>query len=191
MKTRMMRLLLAMGLLAFTLPLHATTNVPLTTDDTWAVPNGYDESIGGVGGFFNEDWSFTLPAWGGVLTVTDEFVVGDSYDVYDQGTLIADIPWVTDWSTIPGCDNDAYDASCGYTLDPNVALASPYFAHALIDLGSGYHDITIEELTEPTGFTDSTVNLNVSAPEPSTLTLLGLGSLAAGLLKRRKTNRAA
>jgi hypothetical protein len=184
MKTLIKYLLL--GVMVFALvPSLAWSDTPLTLG-VWAGP--YDEAIGAPGTYFAETWSYTGSA---VLSVTDIYVVGDAFDVFDNGVSIMVLnPVDGSFQNIPGCDGNAFDASCHYTTDPNVALADPYFAHGSVLLGGGLNEITIEATELPTGFTDSTVALKVDAvPEPASVVLFGTLLLGLGGLVRRRMAR--
>jgi hypothetical protein len=73
-------------------------------------------------------WTFTnsSPV---LLTVTDAFLAGDSFSVFDFGALVGSTPIV------------GLGPFCG--LDPNVCLADPAFSHASFNLPAGPHSLTI------------------------------------------------
>jgi hypothetical protein len=63
------------------------------------------------------------------LTVTDANIIGDSFDVFDFGVLIASTP-----SVLPGgdCPND-----------PVPCFADPRVSHGVFSLAPGAHSIVI------------------------------------------------
>ena len=75
-------------------------------------------------------WTFTAPANGAILTVTDVQKPGTSFDIFDFGKKIGSTPQVS------GSQED-----CG--IDPVPCLADPRWSHGAFTLGSGAHSITI------------------------------------------------
>ena len=81
-------------------------------------------------------WKFVAPSDGATLTVTDAFLKGDTFEVYDNGNLIGSTSAVaTD------------TAGCG--SDPVPCLVDPSVSHAVFNLGPGAHSITIKALASP------------------------------------------
>lgn len=81
-------------------------------------------------------WKFVAPSDGATLTVTDAFLKGDTFEVYDNGNLVGSTSAV------------AVDAaSCG--SDPVPCLADATVSHAVFNLGAGAHSITIKALASP------------------------------------------
>ncbi len=80
-------------------------------------------------------WTFVAPSDGATLTVTDAFLKGDTFEVYDNGNLIGSTSAV------------AANGNCG--SDPVPCLADPTVSHAVFDLGPGAHSITIKALASP------------------------------------------
>ena len=81
-------------------------------------------------------WNFVAPSDGATLTVTDAFLKGDTFEVFDNGNLIGSTSAVATDQT-----------SCG--SDPVPCLADPTVSHALFNLGPGAHSITIKALASP------------------------------------------
>jgi hypothetical protein len=75
-------------------------------------------------------WEFVVAANSATLIVTDAFLYGDSFDVYDGGVKIFSTPTV------------AYTGT-GCMSNPVVCLADPNSSHASFVLGSGLQPITI------------------------------------------------
>jgi hypothetical protein len=177
---------------SFAIPLSEAAASPITIDGQWYQfgfdPNHSPMAAGclptdptgvpcrppdpGVNSLFlgTPPWTFSS-AVTVEFTITDAFLLGDYFDVYDFGTLIGSTPIV------------ALGANCG--LNPDVCLADPRFSHAVFTLAPGAHSITIgvhEAQILGEGFFRVT-----AVPEPSTLLLLG--SSVAGLLVRRRARK--
>jgi YVTN family beta-propeller protein len=106
-------------------------------------------------------WTFTAPAAGATLVVTDMLEAGDRFQVYDFGGLVGT-------TSVPIGSGDCGD-------DPVLCLADPNISKGSFLLGAGNHSITIFSLVDRLG----SGYLQVSAvPEPSTFALLTVGLLA-------------
>ena len=119
-------------------------------------------------------WTFvsTSPV---VVTITDAFFSGNSFELFDSGSLAGSTPSV----------NIGY--SCGD--DPAVCLLDPNFSHAVFALGAGDHSLTIDALDSPFGGGAAYFRVDAQAtavPEPGTFMLLTLGLCCVWFL--RKTN---
>ena len=82
-------------------------------------------------------WTFTAPAQGAILTVTDAFTLGDVFNVFDFGFPIGS-------TTVVGAGG-----SCG--SDPVVCLGDPLTSHGVFFLVPGPHSITIVPSASPFG----------------------------------------
>jgi hypothetical protein len=82
-------------------------------------------------------WTFTAPAGGANLTVTDAFQRGDQFEVFDFGTSIGS-------TSIP-----ATTGACGD--DPDPCVADPGVSHGVFPMTAGAHSITIKAKASPFG----------------------------------------
>jgi len=113
-------------------------------------------------------WTFVAPVTGATFTVTDAFTRGDSFDIFDFGTLLGGTPAV------------AAVGTCG--SDPVVCLADPLSSHATFLLGAGDHSITIEPIAEPFGPGSAYFRVDAAAiPEPPSVRMLLLGLCPIGV----------
>ena len=157
-----------------TAPAFADTVIP--TQPSWATA---DKSIS-AGDFFSDTW---LVSTNSTVLVTDFAVVGDNYNIFDNGVLVASTD-VADWSVSDPTNSH-------YTSDPNVGWANSLFAHASFSANAG-DEITIQSLTIPSGFPDATVAISIAAvPEASTWGLMLLGFAGLGLAGLRSTRKGA
>jgi len=82
-------------------------------------------------------WTFTAPSGGATITVTDAFLRGDQFEVFDGGVSIG----ITSVPVTTG--------SCGDNPDP--CLIDPQVSHGVFTVGSGPHSITIKAKASPFG----------------------------------------
>jgi hypothetical protein len=80
-------------------------------------------------------WTFTAPAGGATLIVTDAFLSGDRFQIFDFGAAIGA-------TSIPSNGGDCGD-------DPDPCVADPLVSHGFFSLAPGPHKITIQMLASP------------------------------------------
>ena len=127
---------------------------------------------------------FTFTSAGAVaVKVTDAYVPGDRFQLFDNGHLIGTTSQIN--GTAPWTDN------------PDTAFASGMFSSGIFALGAGVHSLTLTDIQSPTGYPGGSAFLrfdgvgnggggsvsSITTPEPGTLALVGLG--LAGLAARR------
>ncbi|WP_228060528.1 MULTISPECIES: PEP-CTERM sorting domain-containing protein [unclassified Coleofasciculus] len=128
-------------------------------------------------------WNFLAPSSGVKLTVTDAFLRGDVFDIFDFGSFIGSTSDVsTGGSCVPNETN------------PDDCLVDPLTSSGTFLLESGEHEITIIPKASPfgSGAAYFRVDARESVPEPaSVLGLLAVGTLGAtSTLKRKKKEQA-
>lgn len=118
-------------------------------------------------------WTFTAPASGAVLRVTDAFEAGDAFGVFDFGVSVG--------VTSP----PAGDADCGD--DPVPCLADPDISKGLLALGPGDHSIGITPILAPSGGGSAYLRVDPRViPEPAGFLLIGAGLVAIAWSQREK-----
>lgn len=117
----------------------------------------------GIGSVFLDAAPWTLTSSTAVVfTITDGFLSGDFFDVFDLGLLVGSTPSV---SLFGGCG-----------LDPRVCVLDPSMSHASLLLPAGAHSITVfvhEAQILGEGFFIAT-----PVPEPTTFALVAIGAVA-------------
>jgi hypothetical protein len=114
-------------------------------------------------------WTYTTQA-DTVLTVTDAFLRGGAFEVFDNGALIGTTPLV---AATGGCGDD-----------PIPCLADPLVSHNSFLLGPGNHSTTIRPTALPA---PGSAYFRVDAvPEPSTIFLSAIGLPAIFALPRKQ-----
>jgi hypothetical protein len=103
------------------------------------------------------------------LKVTDAFVNGDRFAVYDFGALV-------------GSTSKPDTGTKAATNNPDEAFQSPAYSFGTFLLSPGEHSLTIKTTAVATGWTHGVGFLRIdhvsSVPEPTSLTLAALGLLA-------------
>jgi len=142
---------------------------PITPGDGWHQFNWTNAP-----NTFQNESAFTFSANAPTdLMVTDAFVAGDRFEVYDFGTLVGTTSQVNGFGT--------------WTSDPNVAYPSGGFSTGLFALSAGNHSLTFKNIQAPSGQPSGTAFFRVDpqgtvanvVPEPGTITLVAIG--VAGL----------
>ena len=127
----------------------------------------------------NPPWTFTtlVPE---TLNVTDAFLAGDAFDVFDFGAPILSTPSVPTGGSC-GADPDF----CFYSEDPTARHNS----QGSVGLAVGDHSLTITARDSPFGSGNAYFQTSAAVvPEPGSLMLLGSGLLPA-LVALRRRNR--
>jgi YVTN family beta-propeller protein len=182
-----MRLGLAILVLALTVALPATAGqiqpgifyefgftaagVPVTGCDPADPAGPFCIPSGGTPTTFLDasPWTFQAPSAGAILTVTDAFLAGDRFQVFDFGSSLG-------LTSVP-----AGGADCGD--DPVTCLSTPGIGNGTFSLAAGNHSLTLT----PTLGNGGAGYLRVDAvPEPATWLLLGAGIGAMWLIRSRR-----
>ena len=116
-------------------------------------------------------WTFSGP---GNLFVTDMYIDGDQFAIFDNGVLVGD-------TSAP--QNDGAD--CGN--DPLTCTSSSW-THGTFYFGAGDHSITMQVIAEANCCTDGAAAFGFDVvPEPVSFLLAGVGCL--GLLALHRMRR--
>jgi hypothetical protein len=159
-------------------PAVARADQILPVDGGWQAFN-WDKGVGSS----DKEGAFTFTAFGQVtLKVTDAYVPGDQFAVFDFGHSIGT-------TTLP-------NAGGPWTPNPDVAYGSIYFSWGAFLLGAGPHSITLQTINIAPGYSAGTGYLRAdsnavvaSLPEPATAVLAAVGG--AVILGYRRWRRRA
>ena len=119
-------------------------------------------------------WDFSLTGMA-EFRITDAFLRGDSFAVYDGGVLKL---------TTPSVDEGV---SCG--SDPANCYGLADVSWGFFTLGSGSHSLTIKTAVSPYtggGAAFFRIDRIISTPEPLSIMLLGIGLLGLGAIRRSR-----
>jgi PEP-CTERM motif len=107
-----------------------------------------------------------------ILTMTDAFIGGDAFNVFDFGVFIGSTPFV-----LPG-------VLCGD--DPNICVGALGVSHARFILAAGQHSITIvPAITLPV---PGAAYFRLAVPEPASLSLIAIGLVAICAVFRTRSS---
>lgn len=122
-------------------------------------------------------WTFTSGATGSTLSVTDAFLSGDRFQIFDFGASIG-------LTSMFVADTDCGD-------DPVPCLADPGMSHGVFALASGAHSLTIVPVLSDGGGSGYLFLQDgggpQAVPEPATLILFATGAATALYRRRRQS----
>src|SRR5579862_2629683 len=100
MRIRQIAVTIGLFLLMTTTGVRMAHASPMPLDGTWTM---LDENLSDMTkpGFFDGDWSWTSSQQV-EFEITDLYVVGDAFEVFDNGSPVASFSGRPDWSAIGG-----------------------------------------------------------------------------------------
>ena len=131
-----------------------TPRLPITIGAGWACGDSTSPPLFGVDAvnLFNNEGPFTFTSLTPVeVKVTDAFLSGDQFRIYDNAVSIGD----TSSPTLTGAWTDC----------PDTAFADVNFSHGTFLLGPGSHSITIQSIDAPYGSGGGYIRVDSVAPD--------------------------
>lgn len=156
--------------------LMRTAGIELPLDGTWLELAEQSDDDGGFSFQDRWTWTSTRPV---LLCLTDLYVPGDEFEVYDNGRLL-------------GATQPADPLFSGaFAMTPDEALYDLAFSQACWLLDPGFHSITIRTLKKPLNYGNEesyAAIRGVAVPE-GVVGWIALGSAMAGLIGIRSLSR--
>jgi hypothetical protein len=132
---------------------------------------------------FSDDppWTYIAGPLGAIFTITDVSEAGDSFDVFDFGSLILTTPTVPAEGHICGVSDTDY-------VDPAVCILDPELSHGQVFLDVGSHSLAIVARDAPFG--DGVGDFRIEEiPEPATGLLAGVVVVGLAAMKRVRAGK--
>jgi len=120
-------------------------------------------------------FDFTSAAKGDILKITDAFLKGDVFKVFDSGVLLG----LT--SFVPASTSNT-------TFDPDTAFADSTYSKGIFSLAPGSHSISIITESSPFGSGGAYIRRdpNLAVPVPTPALLPGLIGMGIAAYRKRK-----